>query len=109
MAAPGTRETVRSKVGFASQKNFIGLYIVKADVMNAHLELLKVKGVSLGKGCIRYSKPEKIDFEYRIIWRIGSPFLACTGCVVRPAPPSVSCSVGSGIRIQTWRSAHLPR
>ena len=51
------------EVGFASQKHFIGLYILRTDVMNAHKELLKIKGVSLGKGCIRYSKPEKIDFN----------------------------------------------
>ena len=51
------------EVGFASQKNFIGPYILRTDVMNAHRDLLKVKGVSLGKGCIRYSKPEKIDFK----------------------------------------------
>ena len=51
------------EVGFASQKHFIGLYILRTDVMKTHLNLLKVKGVSLGKGCIRYSKPEKIDFK----------------------------------------------
>jgi uncharacterized protein YdhG (YjbR/CyaY superfamily) len=51
------------EVGFASQKNFIGLYILRLDVLNAHRDLLKGKGVSLGKGCIRYSKPEKIDFK----------------------------------------------
>ena len=51
------------EVGFASQKNFIGLYILRLDVLNAHRDRLKVKGVSLGKGCIRYSKPEKINFK----------------------------------------------
>ena len=51
------------EVGFASQKNFIGLYFLRSDVMNAHRNLLKAKGVSLGKGCIRYSKPDKIDFD----------------------------------------------
>ena len=51
------------EVGFASQKNFIGLYILRTDVMDAHRDLLKGKGVSLGKGCIRYSKPEKINFK----------------------------------------------
>jgi uncharacterized protein YdhG (YjbR/CyaY superfamily) len=51
------------EVGFASQKHFIGLYILRLDVLNAHRDLLKLKGVSLGKGCIRYSKPEKIDFQ----------------------------------------------
>ena len=51
------------KVGFASQKHFIGLYILRTDVMKKYKDLLKIKGVSLGKGCIRYSKPEKIDFN----------------------------------------------
>ena len=51
------------KVGFASQKHFIGLYILRVDVMNARRDLLSAKGVSVGKGCIRYSKPEKGDFE----------------------------------------------
>ncbi len=53
------------EVGFASQKHFIGLYTlrVRTDVMKTHKDMLKIKGVSLGKGCIRYSKPEKIDFE----------------------------------------------
>ena len=51
------------EVGFASQKHFIGLYILRLGVMNAHRDVLKVKGVSLGKCCIRYSKPEKIDFK----------------------------------------------
>lgn len=52
------------EVGFASQKNFIGLYILRMDVMNSHLDRLKAaKGVGLGKGVIRYSKPEKIDFS----------------------------------------------
>lgn len=50
------------EVGFASQKNFIGLYILRTDVMNAHKDQLKRKGVSVGKGAIRYSIPEHIDF-----------------------------------------------
>jgi len=53
------------EVGFASQKNFIGLYTlrVRTDVMKTHRELLNVKGVSVGKGAIRYSNPERIDFN----------------------------------------------
>ncbi len=50
------------EVGFASQKHFIGLYFIRTDVLAAHRDLLKVKGVSLGKSCIRYSRPERIDF-----------------------------------------------
>lgn len=51
------------EIGFASQKHFIGLYILRTDVMKTHKDLLKVKGVTFGKGCIRYSKPERIDFN----------------------------------------------
>jgi len=51
------------EVGFASQKHFIGLYILRTDVMNARKDQLNVKGVSFGKGAIRYSKPERIDFN----------------------------------------------
>lgn len=51
------------EVGFASQKHFIGLYILKNEVMDAHRHLLTGRGISVGKGCIRYSKPAQIDFE----------------------------------------------
>ena len=51
------------EVGFASQKNFIGLYILRTDVMRSHRYLLTVKGISLGKGAIRYSKTEHINFK----------------------------------------------
>jgi uncharacterized protein YdhG (YjbR/CyaY superfamily) len=51
------------EVGFASQKNFLGLYILRTDVMSAYKEQLNGKGLSVGKGVIRYSGPERIDFE----------------------------------------------
>ena len=60
---PGYSRNGVVEVGFASQKHFIGLYILRTDVMNAHRYLLNVPGITLGKGCIRYSKPEKIDFK----------------------------------------------
>ena len=50
------------EVGFASQKNFIGLYILRSDVMDAHRHLLVGKGISVGKGALRYSRPERSDF-----------------------------------------------
>jgi uncharacterized protein YdhG (YjbR/CyaY superfamily) len=49
------------EVAFASQKNYISLYIMKEDVFNAFRP--SFKGLNLGKGCIRYTKPEKIDFD----------------------------------------------
>jgi uncharacterized protein YdhG (YjbR/CyaY superfamily) len=51
-----------AEVGFASQKNFVALYILRTDVMNAHTDQLQGTGISHGKGCIRYSKPERVDF-----------------------------------------------
>lgn len=52
-----------AEVGFASQKNFIGLYILRTDVMRSHRYLLNRPGITFGKGAIRYSKPEHIDFN----------------------------------------------
>ena len=49
------------EVGFASQKSYISFYILKEDVLNKHREALA--GLNLGKGCIRYRKPEQIDFK----------------------------------------------
>ncbi|MBC8507522.1 MAG: DUF1801 domain-containing protein [Anaerolineales bacterium] len=49
------------EVAFASQKNYISFYVLKEPVMDKHRPALE--GLNLGKGCIRYTKPEKIDFE----------------------------------------------
>ncbi|HKJ26315.1 MAG TPA: DUF1801 domain-containing protein [Anaerolineales bacterium] len=49
------------EVAFASQKNYISLYILKQPVFDKHRESLA--HLNLGKGCIRYRKPEQIDFE----------------------------------------------
>jgi uncharacterized protein YdhG (YjbR/CyaY superfamily) len=51
------------EVGFASQKHYIGLYILRTDVMKIHRASLNIKGVTVGKGAIRYPKAEKIDFD----------------------------------------------
>jgi uncharacterized protein YdhG (YjbR/CyaY superfamily) len=67
------------EVGFASQKNFIGLYILRTDVMKAHKDQLKGKGISVGKGAIRYSKPERIDFK--VVGSMLSATQASTGPV----------------------------
>lgn len=60
---PSYKRNGEVEVGFASQKHFIGLYILCTDVMAAHRDRLIGKGISVGKGAIRYSKPERIDFE----------------------------------------------
>jgi uncharacterized protein YdhG (YjbR/CyaY superfamily) len=60
---PGYKRNGKVEVGFASQKHFLALYILKTDVMDKYHKALKVKAVSLGKGCIRYANPDKIDFK----------------------------------------------
>ena len=49
------------EVAFASQKHYISLYILKKDVLDDHRAALN--NCSVGKGCIRFKKPEQIDFE----------------------------------------------
>jgi len=55
------REGGEVEVAFASQKNYISFYILKKDALDQHRHLLE--GLNVGKGCIRYTKPEKIDFD----------------------------------------------
>ena len=49
-----------AEVAFASQKQYISLYVLKTDVVNAHREALR--GCSVGKGCIRFRRPQQINF-----------------------------------------------
>jgi uncharacterized protein YdhG (YjbR/CyaY superfamily) len=74
---PGYSRNGVMEVAFASQRNFIALYILRMDVMNAHRYLLNIPGVTFGKGCIRYSKPEKIDFN--VVERLLKATLASEG------------------------------
>jgi uncharacterized protein YdhG (YjbR/CyaY superfamily) len=57
---PGYKKNGVTEVGFASQKHYIALYILKQEALAPCRPLLT--GLSVGKGCIRYPKPEKINF-----------------------------------------------
>ncbi len=46
------------EIAFNSQKNYISLYILKKDVVDRYRDQL----LDVGKGCIRYQRPEQIDF-----------------------------------------------
>jgi uncharacterized protein YdhG (YjbR/CyaY superfamily) len=52
-------ETV--EVAFASQKNYISLYVMREGVLKANVDHLE--GLAVGKGCIRYRRPEQIEPE----------------------------------------------
>ena len=58
---PSYKQKGVMQVAFASQKNHIALYILKQDVVNLYRDALK--GASIGKGCIKYAKPEKLDWQ----------------------------------------------
>lgn len=68
---PGYTETMRYnmpsyekdgtvEVAFANQKRYISLYVLKEPVFAAYRGLFPKSRV--GKGCLRYPNPEKIDF-----------------------------------------------
>src|SRR4051812_25720499 len=48
------------EVSFASQKQYVALYIMKKDVVDEFRDALP--SASIGKGCIRFKKPAAIDF-----------------------------------------------
>ena len=58
------------EVGFGKQAHYLSLYILKQPVFDAHIA--ELAGLSLGKGCIRYRRPEQID------WDVVSALLADT-------------------------------
>jgi uncharacterized protein YdhG (YjbR/CyaY superfamily) len=57
---PGYRKGNAVEVSFASQKQNIAVYILKTQVLAAHEN--ELKGIPKGKSCLRFTKPEKIDF-----------------------------------------------
>lgn len=57
---PGYAKDGTVRVAFNSQKQYISLYIAPA-VVAANRDLLA--GISCGKSCIRYKRPEHINFD----------------------------------------------
>ncbi|MCJ0874410.1 iron chaperone [Streptomyces sp. AP-93] len=48
------------EIAFASQKQYISFYLMRGDVREAFAE--RLAGHDMGKGCLRFRRPEKIDF-----------------------------------------------
>jgi uncharacterized protein YdhG (YjbR/CyaY superfamily) len=75
---PTYKKDGKVEVAFASQKNYIALYILKPEVVEANKALLK--GLSVGKSCIRFTKPETTDLgivEKLLTGTVNSPDQAC--------------------------------
>jgi uncharacterized protein YdhG (YjbR/CyaY superfamily) len=50
-----------AEIAFASQKQYVSFYLLRSDVREAFTERLAVQ--DMGKGCLRFRKPESIDFD----------------------------------------------
>jgi uncharacterized protein YdhG (YjbR/CyaY superfamily) len=73
---PSYRRGQQIEVGFAQQAHYLSLYILKQPVFETHRPQLE--GLSLGKGCIRYRRPDQID------WDVVSGLLADTRAATDP-------------------------
>ena len=49
-----------AEIAWASQKRYISLYVMRADVLNGYRSQLA--DLEVGKGCIRYRSPAAVDF-----------------------------------------------
>ncbi|MFG2514305.1 DUF1801 domain-containing protein [Streptomyces sp. NPDC048584] len=49
-----------AEIAFASQKRYISVYLMRGDVREAFEE--RLAGQDMGKGCLRFRRPESVDF-----------------------------------------------
>jgi uncharacterized protein YdhG (YjbR/CyaY superfamily) len=50
-----------AEIGFAAQKRYLSLYVLRADVLAAHRH--RLQGYSIGRGCVRFPKNAASDLE----------------------------------------------
>jgi uncharacterized protein YdhG (YjbR/CyaY superfamily) len=58
---PAYERAGTAEIAFASQKQYISFYLMRSDVRTAFAE--RLAGHDMGKGCLRFRKPERIDFD----------------------------------------------
>jgi uncharacterized protein YdhG (YjbR/CyaY superfamily) len=64
------------EVGFARQVKYLSFYIAKKGVLDAHRD--DFRDLSLGKGCIRFTRPDQVD------WSLIDVLLRETALCVEP-------------------------
>jgi uncharacterized protein YdhG (YjbR/CyaY superfamily) len=47
------------EVAFASQRSYVSLYVLRSAALDACAD--RLTGLSLGKGCVRFRRPEQIE------------------------------------------------
>lgn len=50
-----------AEIAFAGQKQYISFYLMRSDVREAFEE--RLAGHDMGKACLRFRRPESVDFE----------------------------------------------
>lgn len=71
---PGYEESMRygmatyarngeAEFAFASQKGYLSLYGMKQGALDPLRDEFTGTGAKIGKGCVRYSKPDKVNLE----------------------------------------------
>lgn len=50
-----------AEIAFASQKQYISFYLMRGDVREVFAE--RLAGHDMGKGCLRFRKPERVDVD----------------------------------------------
>jgi uncharacterized protein YdhG (YjbR/CyaY superfamily) len=65
------------EVGFGKQAKYLSFYILKQPVFEAHRA--ELAGLSLGKGVIRFQRPEQIDWD--LVSRLLADTRASAGAV----------------------------
>ena len=58
---PSYRRGGKVELAFASQKQYIALYVMHPGLVDRYRE--QFPKAKIGKGCIRFTKPEHIDFQ----------------------------------------------
>jgi uncharacterized protein YdhG (YjbR/CyaY superfamily) len=58
---PAYERNGTGEIAFASQKQYISFYLLRSDVRAAFAD--RLAGHDMGKGCLRFRKPERIDFD----------------------------------------------
>jgi uncharacterized protein YdhG (YjbR/CyaY superfamily) len=57
----GDGEIGELEIGYAAQKQYVSFYVIRTDVLEEHRD--RLAPLSVGKGCIRYRRPEQVDAD----------------------------------------------
>ncbi|MZD04767.1 DUF1801 domain-containing protein [Streptomyces sp. SID5785] len=58
---PAYRRGGTVEIAFASQKQYLSLYLLRTDVRDAFAD--RLAGQDMGKGCLRFRSPDRVDLD----------------------------------------------